>query len=57
MSAAISAHTQYFFNHLQRVGYKHILIPVGGASVPSTCRREGSGLQRLVSLLSATKPL
>lgn len=34
------AHTQYFVNDLQTVGKEHVLMPVGGASVPSTCRRE-----------------
>lgn len=38
------AHTQYFDNDLQTVGKEHVLMPVGGASVPSTCRREDGGL-------------
>ena len=33
-----SAHTPDFLNDLQTVGKEHVLRPVGGASVPSTCR-------------------
>lgn len=55
--AGVSAHTQYFFNDLQRVGKEHVLRPVGGASVPSTCRWEGSELRRQSkSLLNAATP-
>lgn len=61
-STGFIAHTQYFFNDLQRVGKEHVLMPVGGASVPSTCRREGGGVwaqtsatcsksQRILSLI------
>lgn len=41
------AHTQYFVNDLQTVGQEHILMPVGGASVPSACRQEESELRYL----------
>lgn len=53
-STGFIAHTQYFFNDLQRVGKEHVLMPVGGASVPSTCRREGAGSE-LRHLLHAAK--
>lgn len=55
--AGVSAHTQYFFNDLQRVGKEHVLRPVGGASVPSTCRWEGSELRhQSESLQNAATP-
>lgn len=41
-----ASHTQNFFNHLHTVGEEHILWPVGGASIPSTCRWEGTELTR-----------